>query len=170
MGQSYIQGDLYVAGTISGKQNIPSTGAVTDASVIAAAGIAATKVQQQHQPRYDQPVASTVVADGRMIHQVYGLTGTLAAFQALVATAPIGAKTISVDLQKSTGGGAFATILTSPISITSATAALTAVTAAIANASLVAGDILQVVVTVAGASGTQGIGLLAEAIIRELPQ
>jgi len=170
MPQAYEPSDFYCAGTITAKNNIPSPATVGDTQVIAGAGVAATKLQQQYECRYDQPVASTVVADGRMVHQVYGAVANLVAFQALVVTPPVGAMTISVDLQKSTGGGAFATILSAPISITSATAARTAVTAAIANAGLIAGDVLQVVVTVAGASGTQGLGLLAAAIIRELPQ
>lgn len=85
----------------------------------------------------------------------------------IVVQATGGDRTVSIDLQKSTGGGAFATICTTPVQITNATTILVPVAAVLASATLVAGDLLRAVVTVAGAAGNQAKGLLINLSIDE---
>jgi hypothetical protein len=106
--------------------------------------------------------STSVVALTKDIHIVAGQSGTLKSFEAVIcgAIATGADRTISVDLQKSTGAGAFATVLTAPIGFTNVSVLRTAVAAALASASLVDGDVLRVVVTVAGAAGAQATGLL----------
>lgn len=173
MSQSYITSDLYVAGTITGKQNIPSAASVNDAAVVAGANIQATKLVHQYAPRVDQAPGVNVASATDLIHQVFASgTGvsTVAGFEATIITAITGNDTVTVDLQRSTGGGAFATVLTAPITINSATPAKTPQAASIASASLNNGDLLQVVVTYTHNTGTPPQGLIAQAFLRENPQ
>jgi len=73
-----------------------------------------------------------------------------------------------VDLQKSTGGGAFATILTGTITLDSANTIRVAEAGTLtAGAACVVGDILRVVITVGGSSGTNPQGLVVRVVMRE---
>lgn len=66
-----------------------------------------------------------------------------------------GTKTMTVDLQKSTGGGAWTTVLSSTLTINSSSTARTPVAMSLSGTPThVAGDVYQLVVTVAGTGGT----------------
>lgn len=143
-------------------------GAVSDASVASGAAISASKIIHQYPKHYQQNTSAAVVADNQYSHIVNGATCTLAYVKAAVDTPATGAdRTVNVDLQRSTGGAAFASVLTSTISFTNASTARTVVSGSIATAALAQGDILKWVVTVAGAAGNQAIGLIAEAFYQE---
>lgn len=106
--------------------------------------------------------ATTVTALTKWIHIVRGSTGTLVGLEAAIAVlASDVSRTITVDLHKSTGGGSFATVLTSTIGFTTSSTVRVPVAAVINTATLVDGDILAIVVTVAGGSGSQATGLMA---------
>ncbi len=90
-------------------------------------------------------------------------------FDVALTTPPTGAMQFTVDLQRSTAGGAFASILTGPVTITSANTARQTVQAALAATAYLAGDQFQVVVTPSGGSGTQAQGLAASLWVRENP-
>ena len=112
---------------------------------------------------------SAVTAITRLLH-ISAVTGAVIGLKAAVMTAATGAdRTVTVDLHKSTGGGAFATVLTTTILLNNASVARVAQNAVV-NAtliSLVAGDILEVVVTVAGSANDQAKGLVISAVIDE---
>lgn len=169
MAQDLFNNDLHVNGTLSCKAFSAPAGAITDAMVSAAAGIQATKLEHQFPLPYEQLPASAVVAETRDIHIVHGATGSVVSFRAAITgTIATGAdRTVNVDLQKSTGAGAFATILTGTILFNNGSALRTVASATISATTLVAGDILRVVVTVAGAAGNQALGLIVTATIRE---
>ncbi len=106
--------------------------------------------------------ATTIAAYTSILHIVRGGEGTLLGFEAAICgTVPTGDHTVTVDLKKSTGAGAFATVLSSTIGFDSSSVLRTAVAAVInpVSLSLVDGDILEVVVTVAGSTSSQGAGL-----------
>jgi hypothetical protein len=103
---------------------------------------------------------AAVTALTKWLHIVRGGTGARVAFEAAIALGPTGAdRTITVDLQKSTGGAAFATVLSATIGFVDASVERVATAATISSTALTDGDILQVVVTVAGAAGNQATGL-----------
>lgn len=107
--------------------------------------------------------STTVTALSKDIHIVRGATGVLMGFEAAICgtIATGGDRTVTVDLHKSTGAGAFATVLSSTIGFTNASVLRTAVAAVLSSTALVDGDILRIIVTVAGAAGNQAIGLVA---------
>ena len=147
-----------------------SAGCVSDANVNVAAAIDADKLQHRH-PLDAELIASAsaVTAITKLLH-ISAVTGTVMGLKAAVMTAATGAdRTVTVDLQKSTGGAAFATVLTTAVILNNASVARVAQNAVV-NAtliSLVAGDILQVVVTVAGSANDQAKGLVISAVIDE---
>lgn len=113
--------------------------------------------------------ATTVAALTKLIHIVKGQAGTLVQLTAAVVTAATGAdRTVNVDLKKSTGGGAFATVLTATILFNNTSVALTPESVSgFTSDELAADDILELVVTVAGAAGNQAIGLIVTLTFEE---
>ena len=171
MAQDTVNNDLVVNGTINcQKINLPAS-TILDAAVSAGAAIQATKLI--HRNSYDYQLfgpTTTVTALTQWLHTVKGATATLIDVLAMSAVQATGAdRTVDVDIQKSTGGGAFATVLTATIHFTNGTAIRTAVAGAFSSTSLVAGDIIQAVVTVAGAAGAQQQGLMVTLRIDETP-
>lgn len=114
---------------------------------------------------------TTISGITKLLHIVRGATGVVVGLEGCHFVAATGAdRTVTVDLQKSTGGGAFATILSTPLTWnTNSTAVRTAQAATISSANLVDGDILQAVITVAGSAGAQAQGLLLTLQLREDP-
>ena len=113
--------------------------------------------------------ASSVTALTKDVYVVKGANGTLLGFTAAITgTIATGAdRTVTVDLQKSTGAGAFATVLSATIQFNNVSVLRTASSGTFSSTSLVAGDLLRVVVTVAGAAGNQALGLVCSIQLRE---
>jgi hypothetical protein len=136
-------------------------GGITNVMIAAGAGINASKIIR-HQSIDKEPadLATTVTAGSKALHIVRGAQGVAVAFQAAITGAAIsGAYTFTVDLQKSTSGGAYASILSAPLTFNSSSTLRQYYGATISNGSLIQGDILIAVVTVSGGSGTQAQGL-----------
>lgn len=172
MPQTRIESDVLVVGTISATvDNLPSAGSITNTHVSAAAAIAATKVQQQRNVTVELfGPAVAVAALTKWVAVIRGTTGTLVAIKAATAVIASGAdRTIAVDLQKSTGAGAFATVLSGTANFTNASPVRTLVSGTFSSTTLVAGDILEVIVTVAGGAGNQATGLTVQLIYTEDP-
>lgn len=161
---SRIDGDdLHVKGRLTAGAFTPPTGSVGSAAVntgdpLPSAGLVH---RYRHAPELFGP-ATTITALTKWLTPILA-AGTLRSIKGYIAVQATGAdRTVTVDLQKSTGGGAFATVLTTTVNITNVTVIRTAVSGTILTAPVVAGDILQLVVTVAGAAGAQAQGLLVE--------
>lgn len=146
-------------------------GTVTNAMVASGAAIDASKVVHQFPvSRQLYSPTTTIAAATELLHIVRGATGTVVEVEAAVVTKATGTdRTVNVDIKKSTGGGAFATILTGTILFDDDSTNLTAVAGTISSASLVAGDLLQAVVTVAGSDANQALGLVVTLTIYETP-
>ena len=157
-----INGDAYIAGDLSARTMSIPAGTVDDEDVKAAADIAATKLEHQYQKVYAQESDTTAAAEDRVVHAVYGATGTVIAFEAGAVAACTGDAMITVDLHKNG-----ASILTEAIVLDSGDAAYALVAGSIDSAALVDGDVLEIVITVNAGTGTLGKGVFASVIIRE---
>ena len=146
-------------------------GGIRNTDVAPAAGIAATKVEHQFpigRQLFAEGVAITALAS-KLLH-ISNKAGTIVAFEGVITTQATGAdRTVSVDLQKSTSGGAFASITTTAIEIDNTTVIRTTVPASLSSVTLAEGDILRAVVTVAGSASAQAAGLLITLTLRESP-
>lgn len=157
--------------TVLQSLNVPSGSITNDAfSTSSTQRLAASKsVHQQHMSA-ELAEQNTAVAAIEKLLFIANASGTLDGFSAAVVTvADDASRTIDVDLQKSTGGGAFTTVLSASSDFTNSSTALTAVDSTISSASYVAGDIFKIVVTVAGGSGNQAKGLIATLTKSENP-
>ena len=147
-----------------------SGGGLTDDDISANASIDAGKVGQQFaidRQLFAEGAAITALAS-ELLHIVHGETGVIAGFEAIITTVATGAdRTANIDLQKSTGGGAFATILTGTILFNDSSTARTVVPAVLSNAAVVDGDILRAVVAVAGSADAQAAGLAVTLSLEE---
>lgn len=163
---------LHVRGPLTCERFTPPAGSVTNAAVEGAAGIEPEKVIHQFPLSHYQTTGTAVVAAVQDLHVVRGTTGTVQGFEAAItgAIATGADRTVTVNLHKSTGAAAFASILTAPIVLDDDSVLRTAVAATLASAGLVDGDILRVVVTVAGSADAQAQGLVVTCIVSEDPQ
>ncbi len=141
-------------------------GGVTNAKVADSAGIDQSKLQHQHRPFYTQP-NTTATSVTIPIWRVYGATATLIELAVGSEAIAVGAATVTVDLQKSTGGGAFATVLTGILTLDTANTARVAEIAAITTAGAVAGDLFQLVITATAGGGTLPTGLFVFLTLKE---
>jgi hypothetical protein len=170
VGRSYLPGDLQVAGRIMCGSFTPPADCVTNNTVAADAGIEASKVIHQAPIRYEQAVGTAVVAETRGLF-IARSSGEIVDFEAAIigAIATDVSRTISIDVKKSTGEGAFATILSATLDFSSSSVLRRNYPATVSAVSYIDGDIFEVVVTVAGGSGSQAQGLLCTLTRWELP-
>lgn len=165
--------DTVFGGTVSFAKapDLPSA-SITNAKFSSAASdrLAAAKAVHRFAVPYSQSVGSAVVAEtGKMVH-VAAAAGILAAVKAAVDTLATGEdRALTVDVKKSTAGGAWATVLSAVITIDDEDTAKTAYTGTIASAAYVAGDLFEIVVTVAGSASAQALGLGVSLFFDENP-
>lgn len=163
-GNVNVNGQLNVVGAVT----VPP-GSFRNADISATAGIEATKLEHQFPVNSELfGPAVTVAALTKMLHTVRGVTGTVVGFEGIISVvADDVSRTITLDLKKSSSGGAFASILSATIDFTNASVVRVPVAATFSSTALVDGDILQAVVTVAGSSGNQATGLHCTLMLRE---
>ena len=161
--------DVRINGELSCRDiNLPDS-CVGDDNIEAGANIDATKVIHQHGLHYDQKAGTDVAAETRIIH-TFRNAATIVAVEVVPHTAPTGGdKAFTVDLQKGNASTAFATMLSSPVTVNSSSAARTIQTGALASSAAADGDSLQIVVAVSGSTGSQGQGFSVTVWVREEP-
>lgn len=162
-------GDVQIKGTLLPTTVTLPASTVTNAMVAAGAAIAESKVVHMvNVPTQLFGPSTTITALTQDCYIAKGagtLTAVRAAINGTIATDV--SRTVTVDLQKSTGGGAFATVLSGTVGFTSSSTLRTLVTGTISSASYAAGDLFRWVVTVAGGSGSQAVGLIADFVAYE---
>lgn len=171
MATSVVDSDLIVRGTLAATNFNPPASSITNAAIVAAAGIEATKVVHRFPIHIELfGPAVTVTALTKLAH-IASASGTIAAIEAIVITPATGAdRTVTIDLQKGNQSTAFATVLSSTVGFTNSTAAREVKTGTISTSAYADGDTLELIVTVAGAAGNQALGLLVTVWLQENPQ
>lgn len=140
----------------------PTGGGFVDKDIANGAQISASKLIHHQLIHAQLAENSTAVAAVTELLFTANQNGTLLTFEAFIVTQATGAdRTVTVDLQKSTGGGAFSTILTSTIDIDNTTVVRTPIAATFSDTGVIDGDHFKTVVTVAGSAGDQAEGLCA---------
>lgn len=144
---------------------------VGDNSIEPLAGIQATKTVHQFPVRYDQPSGTAVVADTEVIH-IARASGTIVSIEAVVygAIATGGDRTVTIDLKKSTGAGAFASVLSATLVLDNTNVLNTLEAGAINTSAYIDGDLLQITIAAAGVAGAQTQGVAIIVTLRENPE
>lgn len=161
MAQSKIDGDLFVGGALGCRTLSPPAGSITNAAVAALAGVSASKLQHQHRVPWSQANV-TAAAETRVVYVCHGTTGTVLAFVAGSIAKAVGDSTATIDLKKNG-----TTVLSAPIVLDNANTARVVEAGTVSVPALVAGDVLEVVVTVSAGSGTLPTGLFAAVTLEE---
>jgi len=162
MATSNIFGDLTYHGEINVRSalNMPA-GTIADAEVASDADIQYDKMQHVHAVVFNQADGAAAATEDRIVH-ISRTAETLIGYQYCIDGAAVGDSTVDIDIQKSTGGGAFATVLSPETQITSATANITAVDGSgdfDGTPTGVAGDLWKVAVAATAGTGTLPQGL-----------
>lgn len=142
---------------------------ITNSSIIASAEISEDKVRHRHSKEYIQAPGTDVVTATTYIH-LCRAAGDLHSVRVRPLTAPTGGdKQFTVDVKKAANGsGSFATLLASVITVNSSSTSQTQQSGTLAaDPSLAAGDLIQIVVTASGSTGSQGQGVVIELQINE---
>lgn len=156
-----MEGDIYFAGACQFKNVVVNDGSITNAKIATAAAIAASKLVHQHRIGYSQ-ANSAAATETRVIYTCYGATGTIKSFKAGSIAAAIGDSTVTLDLKKNG-----TTVLSAVITLDNANTARVVEAATLSVTTLVAGDVLEVVVTATIGTGTLPTGLFATLTVEE---
>lgn len=164
-----IPGDLQIKGTLLPTKITLPAGTVSNSHVASGAAIDASKLLHMVNVCTELYGPSTTVAALTKECYVAKGAGTLSVVRvACNGTIATGAdRTVNVDLQKSTGGGAFATVLSATALLNNASSLRTLASGTLSSTTYAAGDLFRWVVTVAGAAGNQAIGLVADFVAYE---
>lgn len=166
---SQIDGDFHVNGTISASRMTIPASAVQNDDIEASAGIDATKLIHQYALSYDQTTASDVTAATKFLHTFRSAASIIAVDVTPISVPTTGDKTFAVDLHKGSSGSAFASILSSVVTIGQTDVDRTQRSGSISNSTAVDGDMLKLVLTTTGSTGNQGKGVLVTVWTREQP-
>lgn len=162
-----FSGDVNVRGKLTCKESVAPDNSVGNDAIKEV--LLAENIQHQFPLRYAQSDGSDVVADTVILH-VFRSAGSLVSVEAVAESVPAGGdKQVTIDIQKSSGGGSWSTVLTSVITIDSGETNKVPVTGTLASASFADGDIMRLVAAVSGSTGTQAQGLCVTAFVKELP-
>jgi len=168
---SLIRGDQQFTDnvTFTGTTVTIPDGTIVNAKVSAAAAIVATKLVHRVPISFSQNMGQVVASETRPVYTAIA-GGTIIDLQVAPITAPTGGDLqYTVDLQKSTAGGAFATVLSSVVTCSSSSTDRTVQSGTISSAAFVATDVLQIVITASGSSGTQGTGVNVTVNVDQTP-
>lgn len=128
-------------------------------------------VEHEHKMQYSTATDATTVAAVTKTLGAVHYAGQVVEVSVTPITAPTGGDlAYTVDIKRSTGAGAFASILTGVLTIDSSSVSRTAEYCTLSGTpTLARGDLLQVVIAVSGSTGTQGAGVDVSIRIRESP-
>lgn len=162
---SRIDGDLYINGYLSSRTMGIPNGSIINDDVSGSAAIAATKLVQQHMLTYAQESATAAADEARVMHGVYGATGTIIAFEIGSVVANIGNSVVDVDLLLNG-----TTVFTTVPQLSSSETAYGMVAGTLVTTGIVDGDILEVSINGTIGSGTLAKGVFVNLTLREDPQ
>ena len=144
------------------------TNQITDLSIPSGANLTQPKLQHRHQVAYQQIGGADATAADAILYRAYKSATVLEAKITPDAVPAGGTKTLTVDIQNSTGGGAWATNLTGTTSLgTSDTARTPKAISLSGTPTMVAGDVLRAHLTIGGSGGTGVQGFIVDVVIAE---
>jgi hypothetical protein len=153
---------FYIRGILKTDTFVTPTASIGDSQMDAARPIDADKSIHQYNVGYTGQKRGTAVAAAQVvIHTAVG-DGNLLQFQVGFAVAAIGDSTATFDLKKNG-----ASVLSGTETLDNGDAAFTLTTAGIATAPYVAGDVFELVITVAAGTGTPAQGPIVSAVFQE---
>lgn len=168
-----VDNDWFVGGTLAAVRFAPPAECIGNAAFTSdpAQRLDADKVVAGHAiNRQLFADGTTIAAVTENLTIVLGAVAQLDAVAAAVTgTAAAGDRTVTIDVQKSHAGGAFASVLTTPLVLDSGNAVKVYEAATIVTPAALIGDLWRLVLTVGGSSGTQPAGLLFSMRWREDP-
>jgi hypothetical protein len=158
---NYIEGDTHFNRSLSCRTFVPPDGCIDDDAIEAAANVAYTKHQHMLDWNYYQVAGGAIVAASPELFIARAVGGLISIEAAITGTIATGAdRTVTIDLHKSTGAAAFATVLSGTIVLDNTSVLRTLEAGTISDDDFVDGDLYRLVVTVAGAAGNQALGLI----------
>ena len=169
---SIVQGDMRVLGNLSSTSLSVPSGSINDAAIAAGSAgtnISSDKVRHQFSLELNQDTGTATTAQTRIVHIARG-PGVIVGVSAVADVAPTGGdKAATVDVKKSTAGGAFASILSAVVTLNSSSTSKVVQAGSLSVTSFVAGDLLEIVIAISGSTGSQGQGVCATVMIAEDP-
>jgi hypothetical protein len=144
------------------------TGVVNSRSVASGSNLDETNLQHRHHVEFGQNGAADAAAATRVVYRAYKPSTVLVAYVTPDVVPTGGTKTMTVDVKKSTAGGAWASILTATTTLDGTAVARTPVALSLSGSpALIAGDLLQIVITVGGSGGSGVQGFMVEIVVTE---
>ncbi len=160
MATSTIVGSLHVTDTITAGGGVQvGSNSVTDSSVAAGAGIAASKLE--HQYVITEKQVGSAADETRIMHIAQG-DGDIVGVKAACIGVAVGSATCTVDVKKNG-----TTILTGVITLNSSSVTLVAQSGTLATTTYGDGDVFTVVFDGTTSGGTLPTGVAATLILRE---
>lgn len=161
---------VHVYATLSAETVILPAATVRNAAVASGDPIDSSKLKHRHFFKVEQVAGTDVTSQTKDIH-IMRAAGTLRNIKTtLTDQVATSTRQAAIDLHRSTGGAAFATMLSATVDWAAADTTLRTVkSGTLASSALVADDILRVVVTASGGAGDWPRGLIVEVEIEEEP-
>ncbi len=147
-------GDVIINGNLSmASVTLPDSN-IIDAMVSGSADIGAGKVRHQFPVMFKEDAGSAVTSKTAIIHIAKGV-GAIVRVDVVSETVPVtGTEQYTVDIQKGNAGGAYATILSSVVTIDKTNVDRTVVAATLSVTTYLAADQFKIIITVSGSGGT----------------
>ncbi len=174
-GLTVIPTNVNIQGNLSASSFTPPAGCITDNGISAGAtGNYLDNAKLEH--RVALTISQTTGDSVQTTQSFYGImaAGGVVRVYAGVDTLASGStsQTVSIDLQRSTLAGSFATVLSTPIKLIEGdtSVARTLYSGSVTTTTGIAGDIYKLMVTIAGSTTSGFKGIYATAILYEEPQ
>ena len=155
-----VDGNQYINGTLTPRSIVLPVGCVDDEKIASDAKIAATKVVQPiHYHQGDDDGVEVSVAN-KIIHVNLGAAGQVVGLSAGLIVAPAGDKSCTIDIKDSAG----VSFLSSTITLDSGSSAYSVYDAVVdaAKQALSADDVVELVITIAGSTGSYPKGVFVK--------
>ena len=162
--------DLNVQGNLTAQTATLPSACVGDANVKSGADVGYAKLQHVQKYQHYQAPGTAIVAATQDLF-IAQAAGSLLDIEAVItgAIATDASRTVTIDLQKSTAGAAFASVLSSTIQLDNTNTIRVLEVGTITTAPFVDGDVFRLTVVVAGGAGNQAQGLLVTVRVYEKP-
>lgn len=170
MALTIIDSNLQVNGQLSCTRFNPPSGSIDNAAIAAGSvGNFIDRAKLQHQVRMTvSQTTGDAIQPTQQFYQLLTQGGSIRLYASVDTLASATTNGVTIDLHRSTGG-AYSSVLSSPITIVSTSVAKTAYSAGFSVTTGSSGDLFKVVITTTGSAGTQAKGLCAVAVLYEEP-